>query len=90
MKGGLLRRDGLACLIAMTLSSCASDTLLSEAALGKSQAQTQLPDYLDDCQLIEPHAPLTDGAGWRNHSRGNRRHCFTLQEQPEIWGWFRK
>lgn len=68
-------RGGFACLIAMILSSCASDRLLQEAAeqAGQAQAQRQLPAYPDDCRTKEAHAPLTDGVEIRSVLKRERQ-----------------
>lgn len=68
-------RGGFACLIAMTLSSCASDKLLHAAAeqTGRAQAERQLPAYPDDCRKKEDHAPLIDGAEVRSVLRRERQ-----------------
>lgn len=68
-------RGGFACLIAMTLSSCASNRLLQEAAerAGQVQAERQLPAYPDDCRKKEDHAPLIDGAEARSVLKRERQ-----------------
>ena len=75
MKSGLLMRGGFACLITMTLSSCASDKLLQEAAerAGQAQAERQLPAYPDDCRKKEDHAPLIDGGEARSVLKRERQ-----------------
>lgn len=68
-------RGGFACLIAMTLSSCASNRILQDAAeqAGRAQAERQLPVYPDDCRKKEEHAPLIDGAEVRSVLKRERQ-----------------
>ncbi len=68
-------RGGFACLIAMILSSCASDRLLQDAAqqAGRAQAGRQLPAYPDDCRKKEDHAPLIDGVEARSVLKRERQ-----------------
>jgi len=68
-------RGGFVCLIAMTLSSCASDRLLQDAAkqAGQAQAQRHLPVYPDDCRTKELHAPLADGVEIRSVLKRERQ-----------------
>ena len=59
----------------MTLSSCASDRLLQEAAerAGQAHSERQLPAYPDDCRKKEDHAPLIDGAEARSVLKRERQ-----------------
>lgn len=59
----------------MTLSSCASDRLLQDAAeqAGHAKAERQLPAYPDDCRKKEDHAPLIDGAEARSVLKRERQ-----------------
>lgn len=62
-------------MIAMTLSSCASNRILQDAAeqAGRAQAERQLPVYPDDCRKKEEHAPLIDGAEVRSVLKRERQ-----------------
>lgn len=68
-------RGVFACLIMMTLSSCANDRLVGESAerAGRAKASRQLPAYPDDCRKNEDHAPLTDGAEVRSVLKRERQ-----------------